>query len=95
MFYSRSRVRSSWATRSGSARKSSSTILPFRTVTAAIENGCPWRKVTIPAAPLMSARAAWSGRRAASRDSCPTSGYQPPDFVGGPWFELRQTLGSA
>jgi hypothetical protein len=44
-----------WARRSGSARKSISAILPFLTVMAAIENGRPWRKLTIPAAPLMSA----------------------------------------
>jgi hypothetical protein len=48
-------VRSSWWSRFGSARKSSSTILPCRTVTAAIENGCPWRKATAPATPLISA----------------------------------------
>jgi Bacterial low temperature requirement A protein (LtrA) len=47
-------VRSTRRSRSGSARKSSSTILPFRTVTAAIENGCPWRKATVPATPLIS-----------------------------------------
>lgn len=27
----------------GSARKSISTILPLRIVTAAIQNGCPWK----------------------------------------------------
>ena len=48
-------VRSSWRSRSGSVRKSSSTILPFRTVTAPTENGRPWRKATIPATPLISA----------------------------------------
>src|SRR5512133_2233839 len=49
-------VRSSCAILSGSARKSISTIFRFLMVTAAIENGSPWRKVTIPAAPLISAR---------------------------------------
>jgi len=50
-----SAVRSSWARRSGSARKSSSTILPSRTVTAASEKGRPSRVVTAPTAPLISA----------------------------------------
>jgi hypothetical protein len=48
-------VRSRRRSRSGSLKKSSSTILPFLTVTAAIENGCPWRKETPPATPLINA----------------------------------------
>jgi hypothetical protein len=55
-------VRSRRRSRSGSLKKSSSTILSFRTVTAAIENGCPSREATIPAAPLISA-----GRMSATR----------------------------
>ena len=47
-------VRSRRRSRSGSLRKSSSTILPFLTVTAAIENTSPRRKATIPATPLTS-----------------------------------------
>jgi hypothetical protein len=31
------------------------TIFPFRTVTAAMEKGCPWRKLTAPTEPLISA----------------------------------------
>jgi hypothetical protein len=50
------RVRSSWASRSGSARKSISTIFPFSTVKAPTENGLPSRIETIPGAPLTRAR---------------------------------------
>jgi hypothetical protein len=48
-------VGSSRRSRSGSAKKSSSTILPLRTVKAPIEKGWPWRKPTTPATPLISA----------------------------------------
>jgi hypothetical protein len=47
-------VRSSWRSRSGSARMSISTILPPLTVTPPMENGCPSRIETTPTAPLIS-----------------------------------------
>ena len=49
-------VRSSWAIRSRSARKSISTIFPFFTVKAPTENGLPSRNETVPGAPLTRAR---------------------------------------